>query len=547
MFYGLYKLFSQLVPFLDKPLFEPVVKLGFALVTLLVGYASTQSIRRILAAQEVQVSAPVIFLVLVGVMLSASYHASLQIEWISTLLVLAAIPLAASERIPLNWLAGLVLAILFPLKGITLLMAGYVFIALHSSGKPYRKRLIHAAAATAASVVVVAIGIVNFFPGEVADLRFATQIQHSFVAAGFSADSRRMALYSFLRDTLHLSEPLARVPVAIAGELLDRSRALLTGLVLNAIPNIPFLAAGAISVALLTTWATRGRKPSVAVPSLVMWAIGLAIVEVQAHYFPYHYFVLAFPAAWSFLTFIGHRSEILVAVVGARGLRIVLMLAFGLVAAAIGYPLWSAGVSFVVLWTIGLIAIALMLGLPFAPGIGPGSIAGGGAVVLSMLVWTYFVSPVSDHYRTWREFRASEYQGFSELDKKYSLSTQSSIVFLDDGRAAYYLPARSYERYFYGVPLTRGDDVVVRESPIYRGILSRLLSYHETYILIWADDLKLDSFKEIRSKIQAEFTLVETRVWVQQHNFPVGKLWTRRQELLLYQRSTSLNGVGGAR
>ena len=88
--------------------------------------------------------------------------------------------------------------------------------------------------------------------------------------------------------------------------------------------------------------------------------------------------------------------------------------------------------------------------------------------------------------------------------------------------------------------LSRGDsDVAIRESPIYRGILSRLLSYHDEYILIWADDLELESFKEIRSKIQNEFTLVESRAWVQQHNYPVGKQWTRRQVLLLYRRSTN--------
>ncbi len=206
---------------------------------------------------------------------------------------------------------------------------------------------------------------------------------------------------------------LARVPVVVAGELLNRMRGLLAGFVLNAIPNIPFLAAGTISLAMLTTLAAWNRKAALVVPLLAMWVIGLAIVGVQAQYFPYHYFVLAFPAAWSFLTFIGHGDEILHAVGSPGRLGIVLMVVFVLAAGVIGYPLWSAGAAFVALWTLGLIAIAMALVLPFGLGIGPGRIAGWGAVVMSMLVWTFFVSPVSDHYRTWREFRASEYEGFS--------------------------------------------------------------------------------------------------------------------------------------
>ncbi len=540
LYYGLYEFFSKLVLFQEKPVFEPTVKLGFALVTLLVAFASTRSIRRILAAQGARLSAAVILLSLAGMMLSASYNPSLQIEWISTLLVLLALPFAVSERSALNWLAGLLLALLFPLKGISILMAGYVFVLLLALGKPYRRRLAYVVAGTGVGVAVIAVGVAVFFPNEITDLRFATQIQRSFDTVALSDGSKRMALYSFLRDTLRLPELLARVPVAITGEVLDRTRALSVGLVLNAIPNIPFLAAGTLSLAMLTTVAAWTRRPALVVSSFAMWVIGLAIVVVQAQYFPYHYFVLAFPAAWSFLTLIGRGDEIFQAVRNAPGLRVVLILVFALVAGVIGYPLWSAGIAFVVLWTIALITTVLaMLSLSGSVA-GPGRIAGAGAVVLSVLAWTFFVSPVSDHYRTWREFRALEYRLFSELDEKYSLSTQSSIVFLDDGRAAYYLPAKSYERYFYGVPLAAGNrNDEIRASPIYRGIFSRLLAYRGTYILIKADVRDLESLDEIRSKIQHEYSLVDTQVWFQQHNYPIGSPWTNRQVLLLYRKAAN--------
>jgi hypothetical protein len=538
LYYGLYKLVSQLAPFRDKSLFEPAVSLCLALVSLLVALVSTRSIHRILAAQGAQVSATMIFFVLSGLMLSASYNTSLQIEWVSTLLVLVAIPLAASERSAPNWFAGLLLALLFPLKGITVLMAGYVFIVLFSLGKPYRRRLGYVVAGTCIGVVVIAAGIAIFFPDEITDLRFVAEMQGSFDVGALPEGSKRMALYGFLRDTLRLPELLARVPVVATGEVLDRTRVLFAGLVLNAIHNNPFLAAGVFSLAMLTTLGAWRRTATMVAPSLAMWVIGLAIVGVQAQYSAYHYFVLAFPAAWSFLSFVGRGDEILLSAHDARARRVAFMLVFVLMAGVIGYPLRSAGVAFVVLWTMCIFTFALALLLAYEPVGRSSPIAGGGALVLSLLIWTFFVSPVSDQYRTWREFRATEYRLFSELDKKYSLSTQSSLVFLDDGRAAYYLPARSYERYFYGLPLVRGHShVAVRTSPIYRGILSRLLSYRGTYILIYADYLELDSFQEIRSKIQREYTLVDTRVWVQQQNYPLSNPWTRREVLLLYRRS----------
>ena len=175
--YGIYKSSTQFVDFNDKISLERSVKAVYRTGVLLVTVAFIYGLRGLL--KEAGISATLVFFATLLCFFSMSYLITLQPEEFSILFMMVSVPLVLARFKLLNLLAGLPLAALFALKGITILLALEMVIVLYALGDDYRQKFWLVIAGLFAWFAMVMGLFIFVFPRELVDLSDATLFQGS--------------------------------------------------------------------------------------------------------------------------------------------------------------------------------------------------------------------------------------------------------------------------------------------------------------------------------------------------------------------------------
>jgi len=85
------------------------------------------------------------------------------------------------------------------------------------------------------------------------------------------------------------------------------------------------------------------------------------------------------------------------------------------------------------------------------------------------------------------------------------------ILYLDDGRGAYYLGNPSYSRYFFNLPIQRADmnNTRLRQSTIYSEELKNILAYSGKYVVLQPSWFKLHNHPDIEEMLDQDYILQE--------------------------------------
>jgi hypothetical protein len=480
--YGLYQAATTFSDFRDKASFERAVKIVYASAIVLAALAFITAIRKLLETHGL--SPPLMFLALLLTFFSMSYLITYQAEEIALIFLMGSLPLALSRSKGLHLLAGLPLAALFTLKGITGLLGIQVLVFLYALGSEYRSNLRWCFFGFAGWFVVIIVIFLVVFPQELRDLRNATLFQGSL-----EFEPKRFASLPWAFWHQFQFAPIV-APAVILGWF-----------------SVPILV-------WRKRWQTLGLFACMA-------AVSGAVVIVQGLFFGYHYAVFSLPAALVLIVTYRTTWDLTLDLTGRKKAFLTLWL-FGLVgllavltyvdrgttsvvpALVIGYNLAAVLVAFMIL--IGWLLLARRLKIP----------APLHRVALAVLVivfagafWIRYQSPWT-LYPPFAETAKAERQRFGELEESYRFSQQSELLYLsNDGIFAYYFGAPTHCRYFTMEALVRVDTGVeakgLRDSKVFRGAIACILDYQGEYILASPGWPPIERYPEIAKKIASEY------------------------------------------
>jgi hypothetical protein len=94
---------------------------------------------------------------------------------------------------------------------------------------------------------------------------------------------------------------------------------------------------------------------------------------------------------------------------------------------------------------------------------------------------------------------------YSEIDRKYSISSSPSVLFLTNGTANFYFDVKSYDRYFYPVSLS-----ISQNNKEYLETESHMLNYNGEYILCYPHWFDVEKNLKLGNKIRNEYNIVYT-------------------------------------
>ena len=121
-------------------------------------------------------------------------------------------------------------------------------------------------------------------------------------------------------------------------------------------------------------------------------------------------------------------------------------------------------------------------------------------IILIVLLWAIFQLPYSINYSLATQNLQDTRDYFSKLDERYNLSSESDLLYLDNGMGAYYLSAPSHCRFFWP-PSSNAA-----RSQEYKGYIKCVLTYNGEYIIINPDKVKIDNL--VTEKLNREYTEV---------------------------------------
>lgn len=483
--YGVYKIATVFSDFPAKVAFERAVKAVYGAIVFLATLGFVFSIRRFL--QGINLSPRLVFLAILLIFFSMSFLIRLQPEEISLIFIMAAVPLALSNSRRLNLLAGLPLAALFTLKGITILLGIHVLLMVYVLGPDFRKNLVWSAAGAAGWLAVILGVLLTVFPQELRDMRNATLFQGSLEIELKRFGSLPWAFW----HKFQFAPVLA--PAVIFGWL--------------SFPLLIYYRRWMDTFVIISVGAVSG-----------------AVVLIQGLFFGYHYAAFVAPAVW-ILVMILHRTGTLTGPMTGRQLAFLAGWSLGLVGflAVATYvdrrttdvvPLSVIGYNLAALLAAFLIALGwLLIRLKHSAGLPSDRLVMAGlAVVFAVAFWARYESPWN-LYLSHGGTTAAERRVFGELEERYHLSDQEELLYLSgDGAYAYYFGAPTHCRYFTLEAIKRVHSEVgakgLLDSPVFRETMNCILSYQGEFILMAPVWPALQSFTEVTEKIEKGYELV---------------------------------------
>jgi len=101
---------------------------------------------------------------------------------------------------------------------------------------------------------------------------------------------------------------------------------------------------------------------------------------------------------------------------------------------------------------------------------------------------------------------------FNEMNIKYHLSEQKEMLYLTGGYPNFFIPNKSYLRYFYPLPLKRvTENPKLKETSLFKEVLAQSLTYKGDYILLQPNWFDLNNTLPLKEKIQQEYELVDQK------------------------------------
>lgn len=475
IYYGLYRSATQFVSFKEKWLFEPASKsicivIGFVVMVLITRFvgqgtqisSDSWSHSRVLAVISI---------------LAVSYYVILQPEWFASLLLLIAIGLTVSES-PFSALAaGLVASILFPLKGVTVLLVPIVPAAWALVGLDWRPRskpfLVGLSFGIALTIMFFMV-----FPQSWRDLVDATAYQNS---VGNFAPIRRV---------------LRTIGVGFGG----------------AMTHVPMLYVGLECTVLVVMAGVARRSLSDSLLLIAAWGCAIAAVVIQGKWFDYHYAVAIVPALLSIGVWCSGRYSDWRASLSTKREWILIGLAFlaNLVFSVITWR-YAPSQREMIPWALGATTVICGCLLRCHRFFASRKIMPITALVLTVVGWSVFSAPWTGRARSAAAAGEEQMKVFLGLDQRYELSREPSLLYLECGQASYYLGVSSALRWFYPVPLQRvhsnpslfSSDVHLRATNGLVGYTGRFVIVDETWMRYAAEHVPA-----MNKKLDAEYEQV---------------------------------------
>ena len=176
--YFFYKLYNFLFTEWDYTLFEKFTKFTYYVILFFLSYFFLVGLKPFFKKYNFNFIR--VFLCAILLFLLATHRQSMEAEEIAVIITLGMFSFSISDNKNLNMLSGLFIPILFSLKAVTIVFAGFPFIAVLFFFKDDRTKiyrfLISGVTFTLLSIALWFI----FLPGELADLKEATNYQSSF-------------------------------------------------------------------------------------------------------------------------------------------------------------------------------------------------------------------------------------------------------------------------------------------------------------------------------------------------------------------------------
>jgi hypothetical protein len=466
---ALYRSATSIAPYENKRLFEPVFRL---LYSLLAGGILLLTVR--LARDRLTncgISQPTAFAFLGLAFFGMNNWHLMQAEHSALLLAMPATALALRAETGARFAAGVLLALAVTLKAITGLIAVQVvllLLALRPNARPSLAPSLAGAAAGMCAIILLALLV---FPQELRDLRNAAIWQ------GSSGGSWVMDAYGKLSGFLtSTSNGLAVVKLGIAA---------LCVLLLFRIPI--------------------GHRAGLCLAAC--WAIGLAGALIQRMDLAYHFLLLWIPAAVSLALYAHWATSTGPATASRRSALlfggIAIMLSIGAQPFNWFLPLVPAA------WTAWNTVCSSRAG----------SLSAACTLLAASALAGYQVGRVPESL-----FSASPKHDVPPMwVQDHQLDRESSLLYLENGPAAYALGVHSWSRYFFPLPVQRAvQSADLGSTPVYRETLSHMREYDGRYILHRYRWFPLERVPELNRMVRDMYHVVE-------HDTAIGlKLYERR-------------------
>ena len=475
IYYGLYRTASLFVPFNDKVLFEPASKT----ICVAIALAMLVIMQRFFWPGSKCRSATGLNALLLGGMsiLSVSYYVILQSEWFASLFLLAAIGLSVSESRGAAVAAGLVAAVLFPLKGVTVLLVPIVPAAWVLMGLDLRRRSVPFMGGGALGIVLTIVFYL-VYPQSWQDLVDSSAFQNSF------------------GDFYPLRRLLRSIGVGFGG----------------AMKHAPMLYVGLACTTLVARVGIARRSSADTLILLAAWGCAVAIVVIQGKWFHYHYGAAIVPALLSLGVWCsGRYADWREALTNAVRWQFVAQASLvNLVLSAITWryaPEYREAMpSVLVVSTILTIALVHGDRLLWCRRSMPAT-----AAVLSLFVWAVYAAPWTAPSRSAAAAGVEQSEVFAELDRQFHLTGEPSLLYLECAVASYYLGTKSALRWFYPNPIQRvHSNSSLATQDVHVRAVREALSYSGQFVILDATWMRYadQHVPALNEKLESEYECV---------------------------------------
>lgn len=148
--------------------------------------------------------------------------------------------------------------------------------------------------------------------------------------------------------------------------------------------------------------------------------------------------------------------------------------------------------------------------------------AGLAAILLIAVVFLLCNSSLGVMYKVEMNFFNQQSQYVEEIQTRFDIINQTSVLYLDAGVAPYYLMANSTGRYICVLPLQRDSPTWnMTNQKSFQQIYSDIMNYEGEYI-VWDGDVgyndwihsEYENRKPIVDKISREYDLVWDKGWI---------------------------------
>lgn len=466
--YFFYKAANLIGDYNNKKEFELALKIIYSTVIILVSFIFARSLTSAFSNGYKKVNFLLLWLITIFAFLTLYTENIFQTEEFGVIMQMVALPLMLSRRKTLNFLSGLLLAVLITIKGVTILLSVQLFVFVCLLGRKYYSKLVISFVGFLVFIVGVLLSIVTYFPDELVEMRNATLYQ------GSSSGIRYLGLNRLF--------PLFReVPVVVGG-----------------IP-VAFIG-GFVFLLLFITELKEKRGKEIAI-LLLVWFISALYVIIQGKFFTYHYIVFLLPLLVTIamslnyelnLTSLKERYKLFT----PFWVLLVLAITFYVMIRTVMYYEVNPFIS------IFSLIVTVLLGLTL---IRPKGFSREKLVFLlacySLIVWFVYGS-LWGRYEI-REMKCIDRENnmCTEVKLKYQLDKEENILYLSDGVFTYYIDCPSFLRYYLPICLNRAKgNPSLREEPVFKETMERALSYNGKYIVCQPNWIHLDALPLLKSE-----------------------------------------------